>query len=280
VQAAGVRQPCARRKFAAQGLSGARMPRLPQEVQEHRARDAAQVAMIDDEDTLSRFDPGYLFTKIEPGSFGDLKSPDEREPDCHKWLKKFNAVATSFGESGWNIHTDSITMRDQYIERYGFVIPTRVLIEGIIKYGPVIDLGCGNGYLSFLIQSLGGDVIAMDHTPPSQGKNKYWEHRRFNRGEGAPDSREWIKVLNGTVNEAVTYERTLLLSWPNLNSKFAYNAAKAYKGKTMIYIGEGDGGCTADDSFHELLENEWTEVEHLPMLQHWGLHDYATVYAR
>ena len=34
-----------------------------------------------------------------------------------------------------------------------------------------------------------------------------------------------------------------------------------YTGQRLIYIGEGDGGCTADDQFHQMLEEHWEEVE-------------------
>jgi len=47
---------------------------------------------------------------------------------------------------------------------------------------------------------------------------------------------------------------TILISWPNYKSNFAYKILENMtKGQTLIFIGEGYGGCTVNDIFFNKL---------------------------
>jgi hypothetical protein len=75
-------------------------------------------------------------------------------------------------------------------------------------------------------------------------------------------------------------DRALFLCWPPYGSPMAAAALDFYTGNRVIYIGEGDGGCCADDNFFAALDKGWVEVaEHRPV-QWSGLHDWITVYDR
>jgi hypothetical protein len=56
---------------------------------------------------------------------------------------------------------------------------------------------------------------------------------------------------------------TFLCIWPPYNKPLAYNVFKKFlelnNVKTFIYIGEGYGGCTADDDFFDLIEDNKTK---------------------
>jgi hypothetical protein len=54
----------------------------------------------------------------------------------------------------------------------------------------------------------------------------------------------------------------------------------AYKGKRVIYIGDGHGGATGDDQMHLILDNDWSEVDSRRPVQWWGQHESVTVYVR
>lgn len=60
----------------------------------------------------------------------------------------------------------------------------------------------------------------------------------------------------------------------------AYDYLCQYKGDTVIYIGEGRGGCTGDDSFHEKLKFEYKLVDVYWIPQHFGIHDQLYIYKR
>lgn len=79
----------------------------------------------------------------------------------------------------------------------------------------------------------------------------------------------------------------VLLSWPPYLEEFAFEVAKKMAlGTILIYNGEGWGGCTGDDLFHEYLEDRFTVMEDITDqldLHHArfsGIHDRWTVYRK
>jgi hypothetical protein len=78
-------------------------------------------------------------------------------------------------------------------------------------------------------------------------------------------------------------DRDVFCSWPSLGESWLTDAAKAMQpGRLLFYIGEGYGGCTADDSFHELIGDtgEFEDVDYVPMAQFFGINDNLLVYRR
>ena len=107
---------------------------------------------------------------------------------------------------------------------------------------------------------------------------------RQERSRPREDGREiFFPVEEGSIEKLVQHlDRVLLLSWPPYDKPLATDALKAFPGDTLIYIGEGAGGCCADDDFFDLLDREWVEDETL-WNKHpsWsGINDCITVYRR
>ena len=51
---------------------------------------------------------------------------------------------------------------------------------------------------------------------------------------------------------------TVLLVWPNCETQFAKNVACAMRsGQVLIYEGESEGGCTADEEFFQYLRHSF-----------------------
>jgi hypothetical protein len=71
-----------------------------------------------------------------------------------------------------------------------------------------------------------------------------------------------------------------MLCWPGDGQPFADQAVAAYPGDTLIYIGEGPGGHTADDAFFARLAREWAEVERVSIPRWPGTRDSLVVYRR
>lgn len=112
---------------------------------------------------------------------------------------------------------------------------------------------------------MGIEVIAYDISPL---KNHYCKGAHF-------------PVAKGRETKASKHpDKTLFLCWPPYDDHTAVNTLTAYKGKTVIYIGEGYGGCTGDDVFHEKLNSEWIEVDSLAIPKYEHLHDYLYIYKR
>lgn len=130
--------------------------------------------------------------------------------------------------------------------RYSWAIPDENALELIAKHSPngVLEIGAGGGYWAMLLQQRGLDVAAYDPEPPP--------------GESSWHSgKAWTAVHAGDHTVAAEHPtRTLMLCWPSYAQSWAAAALELYQGDTVIYIGEGSGGCTADDRFHALLGHE------------------------
>jgi len=156
------------------------------------------------------------------------------------------------------------------VRRYAFAIPTEAALETIARYAPIVELGAGNGYWTFLLRRRGVDCVAYDLAPPDRMPNPN-VFRPFT----------WARVEHGDVDVLAGHgDRALLLCWPSYRDPFAARALDEYSGTTLIYIGEARGGHTADDAFFDLLDCSWRIVEE-EALPNWpGTRDALTVYSR
>jgi len=60
----------------------------------------------------------------------------------------------------------------------------------------------------------------------------------------------------------------------------AQRALARYGGARIVYIGEGEGGCTGDDDFHAALAKQWKLAASYEIPQWDGVHDDVCVYVR
>jgi hypothetical protein len=179
--------------------------------------------------------------------------------------------------------------------RYAWAVPNENALEVIAKHSPhgVVEIGAGGGYWAMLLQQRGVDVVAFDPVPPPEKSN--WH-----------SGRAWTAVHQGSHTTVASYPtRTLLLCWPSYDESWPAQALEIYRGDALIYIGEGPGGCTADDRFHALLGQSpcwhhdddynklscpddcpakvtplFEEIEDVAIPQWAGLHDRLMVYRR
>jgi len=166
-------------------------------------------------------------------------------------------------------HMDAFTTRQEMVQRYAFAVPSDAALDLIASRGPVVEIGAGTGYWAKLLRERGCHVLAYDAMGPA------WE-KWFPHGLVA-------EVRKGGVEEAAKHaNRTLLLVWPYMDS-MAYDAVQAYTcagGQRVIYVGEGPGGCTADDDFFAFMAVAWQEDTTMALPQWDGMHDYLAVYRR
>ena len=142
----------------------------------------------------------------------------------------------------------SARVRDEFVARYGFAIPTADVLQRICDASPrgIVELGAGTGYWARLLERLGTTVRAYDIAPPPSRDNPWFA-----------SSEPWHKVRLG--NEDVVDDAppaALLLVWPTRNETWATAAAQRYHaagGTTLVYVGEGPGGRSGDDTFHAVL---------------------------
>ena len=73
---------------------------------------------------------------------------------------------------------------------------------------------------------------------------------------------------------------TLMLCWPPYWSPMAEHALRLHRGDHVVYIGDGEGGCTATDAFHEQLAARYEQVGRIQLPQWPGLHDDLEIWER
>jgi hypothetical protein len=157
--------------------------------------------------------------------------------------------------------------RRRLVKEYAWAIPNRTAIDLIAEHSPIIELGAGTGYWANLVTIRGGRVEAYDKFP---SRNEYkFEKRHYKIQEG-----------DEAVLESYDSSYTLLLCWPCYDTPFAFNALSRFTGNTLIYVGEGHGGCCGDNLFHETLDNCW-DLTHRVEIPRWPfIHDSVYMYRR
>jgi len=128
----------------------------------------------------------------------------------------------------------------------------------------VIELACGTGWLSYWMKAYNIPVqAAVDNGDWTSFAKKRLEH-----------------VIQGDAVEYVTLHPTVdmfVLSWPDMDD-LAHRIWDAMSGgQYLLYIGEGESGCNADDAFFEAVNDCIDEDESAALcwgfLTFWGIHD-------
>ena len=183
-------------------------------------------------------------------------------------------AASGWKETGWlespgNFRVER-EIRDKFISQFGFAILDATAIEVIRPYAPILEIGAGSGYWSYELRRAGIDVIATDLGVGSyRGLESGWEKPYLD-----------VERLHGEAAVKKYPARILLTVWPDLHDDWSAKALAAYTGKTVLYVGEGPGGCTATDGFHEYLaENFGSAIIHA-IPNFWGIHDQLHIWSR
>jgi hypothetical protein len=166
-------------------------------------------------------------------------------------------------------YSKRFTVREQYIARFGFAVLTQRVVAAIAKYSPLLEIGSGSGYWAHELRKAGADCVATD---PGTGKYGYAKNGWVPYVE--------IDPIDGVAAVAKYPNRALLIVWPDYDDPWAAEALRDFDGTTVLYVGEGPGGCTGDEAFHELLDSRYALKEEIDIPQFDGLHDSLQVHMR
>lgn len=152
--------------------------------------------------------------------------------------------------------------RKKLIWPYAWAVPSPEVIRAVAALGrDVVEIGAGTGYWAWLLGQAGCRVQA------------------FEREVGQPP--RWVELQTGGPEVLARVQAsTLLLCWPPMNEPLALDSLHAFRGDWVVYVGEGPGGCTADDAFHAELAGHWRLEQTLELPQWPGAHDRAYIYCR
>ena len=244
----------------------------------------------DPADQALRADPGptrnpyWEQVRRLPGEDITLQYEGRWEPRAFPWPPGFELPV------GQPALPDTGPTRDDLCWKYAWAIPDPaslaflVDLEARLGGRGILELGAGTGYWAWQLNQLGITVVAYDEMPPDRAAN-HWHrpHRRRSRHDSAahPTRPVFHPVGQGGAELAAAGpDLTLLLCWPPYATPFADQALAHYAGTRLIYIGEGPGGCCADDGFFARLDADWEEIDHHRPVNWWGIHDWITAYQR
>jgi len=162
--------------------------------------------------------------------------------------------------------------RQRLVRKYCWTIPDPDTVAFVAKHGEggLVDPIAGTGYWAYLLAQVGVDVACYDLNPGMAQITNGWHDPDLYADVCAKDCAEAV---------ALHPDRTLFLSWPPFQQDVGARILMAYKGKRVIYIGEGQG-ATGDDELRRILDADWTEIDSRQPVQWWGVRDTVAVYER
>lgn len=174
---------------------------------------------------------------------------------------------------------DEFERRWPFVSRFGFAVPSREAIGAIRDFaggGLILDVGSGAALWPFLLRSCGANVVATD--PEFDGLSVCDTMEYLPLKIAVP----FLSVERLEARQALAkYQpEVLMFIWPCYESSWPYEALKLYHGAKVVYVGEGEGGCTANDDFHRALADHWTIQQEVAIPRWFGIHDSVRLYTR
>lgn len=158
-------------------------------------------------------------------------------------------------------------LREPMVRRFGYAIPSAAALAALATWGPIVEIGAGGGYWAALLRARGTEIYAYDSALAGDDESEF--------------TVRWTEVTRGGVDVLSEHSQcTLFLCWPPHESSLAVEALAAYPGQRCVYVGEGPGGCCADDEFFARLDAEWDAVERVALPRWPGIHDSMTLWQR
>lgn len=173
----------------------------------------------------------------------------------------------------------SYAPRKNYIKKHSWSILTTEVAHHLGKFLSMFDLViepfAGTGYLAHHLREASG--LGKRYRAYDACLSHWDETERPNYGF----------TKSGVFNTNIKKAGCVVMSWPNYNQNLAYRIArKMVSGQYLVYQGEGWSGCTANDEFHQHLDDAFEVVSGRSFLvdQHghrWpGMYDTWTIYRK
>lgn len=168
------------------------------------------------------------------------------------------------------------SIRHAYVKRFGFVLVNNRMLDDMVNYlegKKVLEIGSGNGFLAKCLQDRGIDVIPTDNLSwENKDESLYatgWKDKHYTEIEEL----DYLAAMRKYIKDV----DAVLLSWPVYRDWLAYHVLRLclHYNVPLIYIGEQEMGCTADDKFFQYIDNCDISFERLSnfYLPFYGMYD-------
>ena len=109
----------------------------------------------------------------------------------------------------------------------GYATPSTQILKKLKAYGPIVEVGAGNGYWSAALQLEGVDVVAYDSEPPRLTEGADEKQEEGDTNDNNPNLFSHVAVPFTSVHQStcmdlfegtsstIAQERTMLIVWPN-----------------------------------------------------------------
>eukprot|EP01041_Mallomonas_annulata_P004312 gene4312-8574_t len=105
-------------------------------------------------------------------------------------------------------------------KKYAWAIPDERSLKILSNFTPLVELGCGKGYWSRLLQEKGVDILPYDQYVPENAWTKIYR--------GGPEILSKSKIQN----------RNLFLCYPDEATNLGIECLKYFNGQYIIHVGE------------------------------------------
>jgi hypothetical protein len=157
----------------------------------------------------------------------------------------------------------------------GWALPSREALQAIADtmdmhcINTVVDCGCGHALWPAL----------LDQWTPIT-KFTAWDIPRRNPRHVAAGLAPFMPVTTDASCLSDPKPDCLSFIWPTYAAPWAARLLETEQPEFVLYIGEGGGGCTADDRFHELLDSGYDEIVCCDIPTWPGIHDRVFMYQK
>ncbi len=196
-------------------------------------------------------------------------------------------VKTTIDEYTMSKSLENIRERKNFQMNFSWAVPTPEAVKSIVDFAgsdTIYEIGAGKGYWAYFINEMNGKIKCFDN--PDCVFHYFKSPVSNDFGQNIADISQFKTfypvdfcatkdVVRGCKNAKV-----LMFCWPEYDKSWAYEYLKTIKPDKLIYIGEGYGGCCADDSFFKYIERCYDEYGFTSIPQWDGLHDYVMFYTR
>lgn len=185
------------------------------------------------------------------------------------------------------ITVSDIMKRREFQSNFSWAVPSPDAIQAIVDFAlsdTIYEIGAGKGYWASFIHELGGKIKCFDN--PDSVFNYFKSPRCNDRGQNIADISEFQTFYpvdfctTMEVLEKCQKAKVLMFCWPEYDKDWAYEYLRNINPEKMIYVGEGYGGCCANDDFFNYIEGNYNEYKSVSIPQWNGIYDSLILYNR